>query len=560
MPPLTSTQIKGAKKSLDRSKLPLVIAVVGHRDPIASEVPNLCKAFRNDLQELMKELPSTPITMLNGLATGMDSEAAEVFLDLIAKQKQRNPLTPDHKLVAALPKKVENYRNDFEEGEEKERFDKLLSQSDFVLDRSNCSSLGCLEKPDKDPPNPDCYAKQGMFLVRHCFLLFAFYNGCETLEVGGTSQSVAMQKGEVHSMFLNVDEVLATREPSGLIEYDTPREKNNDSCNLNKTKNKYWMGTKQKSKLKDLLEIAKKVDVINQEISNTSITLSSWAPLATSLWSFVDTKASSSKRLYLLWGFLLLGFGWLISISLAKPPWQSIGLLMIFAAIVLFPSARRGPKHAFIEYRCMAEALTVQDFWVNLNIDVDAADLFHSQLHLELGWIRTILRARKVQLITRSKKAFSSFEATALAAESWIANQVNWLDKRIIEQKLLDRILNKLIQVTLFTTLALSLIAIAPVFSTPLMWFTEGGIATFVALLACRQLLGYEETNARYQRSRDQFSRGLKAIEKAKTTSYDEAQKHQRLRCAFEAVGREKLDELNDWVADQLKRSYNPGG
>ena len=119
--PTSST--KSPKKSLDRSCLPLVIAVAGHRDPIASEVPRLREAFRNDLQALMKELPVTPLVMLNGLACGMDSEAAEIFLDLVAEQRKLNPIIPDHKLIAALPKRKENYRNDFTIGPERERFE-----------------------------------------------------------------------------------------------------------------------------------------------------------------------------------------------------------------------------------------------------------------------------------------------------------------------------------------------------------------------------------------------------------------------------------------------------
>ena len=555
--PTSST--KSPKKSLDRSCLPLVIAVAGHRDPIASEVPRLREAFRNDLQALMKELPVTPLVMLNGLACGMDSEAAEIFLDLVAEQRELNPIIPDHKLIAALPKRKENYRNDFTIGPERERFEKLLSNCHVVLDPSNCANLRDEKNPDVDLPSPDCYGKQGMFLVRHCFFLFAFYNGYETLEVGGTSQSVAMQKGEVHSMFLNVDEVLATREPSALIEYDTPRQKNSDSSH-HRSSDKYWIGTDQKKTLRDLLEIPRKLEAINKEVANPSLTLLQWAPLRTAMWAYVDGKASSSKRFYLIWGLTLLLSGWLISISLVEPPWQSLGLLMIFVALVVFPSSKSGPKQSFIEYRCLAEALTVQDFWIDLGVQVDAADLFHTQLHLELGWIRTVLRARKIHLMTRQDNKLPPIQTTTLATETWITNQVSWLNQRIIEQKLLDRLLNRLIQGSLIATLTLSLLAITPVLRTPLMWFTEGGIATFVALLACRQLLGYEETNARYERSRDQFSRGLKAIEKAKSTSSDNSQKIQRLRCAFEAVGREKLDELNDWVADQLKRSYNPGG
>ncbi len=33
-----------------------------------------------------------------------------------------------------------------------------------------------------------------------------------------------------------------------------------------------------------------------------------------------------------------------------------------------------------------------------------------------------------------------------------------------------------------------------------------------------------------------------------------------RQRLVLEAVGREKIDELNDWVGDQLQRVYTLGG
>jgi len=33
-----------------------------------------------------------------------------------------------------------------------------------------------------------------------------------------------------------------------------------------------------------------------------------------------------------------------------------------------------------------------------------------------------------------------------------------------------------------------------------------------------------------------------------------------RRRLVMEAIGREKIDELNDWVGDQLQRVYRPGG
>jgi sulfite reductase beta subunit-like hemoprotein len=78
--------------------------------------------------------------------------------------------------------------------------------------------------------------------------------------------------------------------------------------------------------------------------------------------------------------------------------------------------------------------------------------------------------------------------------------------------------------------------------------------------LAYSDLIGYAETADRYQRSLCQFERGQTALS---ILSQDVEERPERAkarqRIVVEALGREKLDELNDWVAGQLERSYAPG-
>ena len=56
-----------------------MLGVVGHRDPIAEVMPLLEANFRRQLEQLVRELPHTPLLMLNGLAEGIDTMAARVF-------------------------------------------------------------------------------------------------------------------------------------------------------------------------------------------------------------------------------------------------------------------------------------------------------------------------------------------------------------------------------------------------------------------------------------------------------------------------------------------------
>ena len=76
-------QLTGTGLLQDPGAIPLVVAVAGHRDPIPEDIPLLRQKFRELISELMTQLPSTPVVLLNGLAAGMDSEAAEVFLELV---------------------------------------------------------------------------------------------------------------------------------------------------------------------------------------------------------------------------------------------------------------------------------------------------------------------------------------------------------------------------------------------------------------------------------------------------------------------------------------------
>lgn len=557
---------------IDASPVPLVVAVVGHRDPIADNLTLLRSQFREDLEQLLQKLPHTPLLMLNGLASGMDSEAAEVFLEVIREDRQRRPDGPEHQLVAALPKRVASFQSqDFPDPVERRRLDVLLAQCDAVLDPSNCAELRGEAPPGAELPSPACYGQQGVFLVRHAYLLFAFHNGVETMDVGGTAQSVAIQKGEVHPLFLNVDEVIAAREPGALIEYDTPRYKT--QFQGERPPRTYWLESQSRAphrpgeaapnlfELNDLLAIPRKLEAINCSLASDPPALPSWAARPTALWGYADAIATRFKASYLRWALVLMLGGWLISLLLSQQPWQSLGLVLIVVALLLFPRFQQGPKHRFIVHRCLAEALTVQDYWAELGVERDAADLFQSQLHRDLAWIRTVLRARRVQLLVRFSTAPEPIEPVARQVRGWIEGQVHWLEKTIERQSRQDRWLLRGALACFSAGLMLSFATVLTPGSPGLLaWITEACIAGFVAVLAYRELLGHEDTNARYARSRDQFRRGLKAFDQALETEASQPQRLQRLRCALEAVGREKLDELNDWVADQLKRMYKPGG
>tara|TARA_B100000315_G_C14365206_1_gene490337 strand:+ start:246 stop:536 length:291 start_codon:yes stop_codon:yes gene_type:complete len=72
--------------------LPLVVAVTGHRELVADEVPQIRARVKSLFEELCEKYPYSSLTILSPLAEGADMLAAEVALEL------------DLDLVVPLPK------------------------------------------------------------------------------------------------------------------------------------------------------------------------------------------------------------------------------------------------------------------------------------------------------------------------------------------------------------------------------------------------------------------------------------------------------------------------
>lgn len=583
---LTSQELLATGLVQDPGAIPLVIGVAGHRDPRPEDLPVLRERCRSLLVELMELLPHTPLLMLNGLAAGMDTEAAEIFLDVTSEQRRSRPEAPNHQLVAALPKPKELYiKEDFKEdgepinAEERQRLIDLLQKADAILDGDNCQELtapSIRSGETRDRFDPRCYGKQGMFLVRHCYLLLAFSNGIDSGKIGGTSQTVAMQRGELYPLFMDVDEVIAAREPGVVVEVTTPRESDDMRyCPVGAVR--YWgenldgsrtesneMTTLEKQSLRSLL----KISPIPYKLESINSRLGHWPPaevhgdMQSSLWRYADHQANLMKKRYVLWCRLVMVGSVAVGLSISHQAWQAVGLLVVLAAVVIFPRLQQGPKLLFIQWRCLAESLLVTDQWAALNINSDTADLFHSHTNQNFAWMRTVLRARRLQLMAiQSKPSMRApFPEAMDCCRLWIVNQAKWLESTIKKQQVYDQSSLWFGMASFTVTVILSLLYSIIGFNQIDELWSELGIATTAALLGYRELMGYGDTNARYGRSLAQFRRAVKALTAAKADPGEPEMLPYRKRLVVQAVGMEKIDELNDWVGDQLQRVYKPGG
>ena len=583
---LNSSTLLDTGLTQDPGCVPLVIGVAGHRDPKPEHLPVLKERCKQILIDIFNHLPNTPILMINGLAAGMDSVAAEIFIELINEQKSKFSNCPRHMMVGALPKPRNLYlAEDFpDNGDEDNRLTrmrtvKLLNQCDAVLDPDNCDELKKFQHIQTSQGNSSdsaCYGRQGLFLVRNCYLLIAFSNGKDSGKIGGTSQTVALQRGQLSPLFLDIEEVMADRNPGIVVEIFTPRLSDHRE-NRPVGHARFWseysendnnLGTNQRSLEKASLDDLLRHPEYPSTLNSINLALRHYPPvdsygegLQSSLWRYADSKANEHKQKYIRWCRLLMFTSVLLALGLSQPEWQSIGLLIVLAAIIIFPRLQEGPKLEFIQWRCLAESIKVTDHWAALQIQTDAANLFHSQTNKKFSRIRTIVRSRRLQLMSQQTNPSLKppFPECIERTQIWISGQLKWLTKTISKQYSWDRVLLTISITSFILTLALSFGDRIGLISIHEMW-TESGMAITAAFFGYRELLGYSDTNARYSRSKIHFQRAKDALKLIKEKTEDPGTINYRMRLIVEAIGHEKIDELNDWVGDQLQRVYSPGG
>ncbi len=157
-----------------------VVGITGHRDVSAANV-DLVKTIEKVLAGLRDQAGSKPVTLLSCLAEGADRLVARLAADTIGAS-----------LVAPLPFAPEEYEKDFASAQSRREFYDLLGEAQlwFVVD----------DDGGRDGDRSCSYACVGAWLVAHCDVLIAVWDGKPPRGDGGTGQLVEwVVKGQVPS-------------------------------------------------------------------------------------------------------------------------------------------------------------------------------------------------------------------------------------------------------------------------------------------------------------------------------------------------------------------------
>ena len=537
--------------------LPIVISIVGHRDPLPTGIEKNRNLFKEDLYKLAKEFSDSPIYMLNGLASGMDLIAAEVFLKLCLEHEAGL----QHRLIGVLPKPLQEYKTEVGK-DELNLFETIISSDQtHLLDPCNCIPLRCSDELIKKN-NDECYLRQSLFLVEHSSVLFAFTDGVNNGKKGGTSYAVQMAKNQIHSFPINSSSFFSDHAPIGIVEYYTERLSTNNSNDASPFSARYWKQQDSKDSLSEIITASKKVNLINHNLKKAISRLPVNSSLT--LWKFIDQMATEHKSRYQHRLLLFLVLGFVTAMTLVRPGWQIVGLTIIVVSVYYLPWIQAKFRQNFIAFRCLAESLLILEDWFNFGIYRNPADLFRTSLHNDLEWVRSALRSGSINLFVDQGcfKNNTSQDQTS-TYQTKIEGQLQWLASSIRKQSRNDF---KLLVGTGFIYLLAcgsSLIFLLSneqtLYKELFDWVTESFMALLVIAIGFRELMGFQEINARYARSINQIKMRLDELKTAcRASSNNHADRDKTIRNAVQAIGTEKMDELNDWVSDQLRRSFTP--
>jgi len=362
---------------------------------------------------------------------------------------------------------------------------------------------------------------------------------------------------------VSVEEVLNKQETGVLVVHRTPRRRP-DSPRVQAGAVSFWpdcdaSGVEIPA---PLLTIPRHLEVMNAAIAQPGLKAEDYGEgTNTRLWTLANKEAGDNKKEYVLLCRILVILGFvLVLLAQLMTFGQGLWWGLLLVAFLVFPRLQERPKQEFISQRCLAECLSVQHLWAAADIKESAADLFLSRSHSELGWIRTVVRSVRLQLLSQYTTEGQHQVEALERAQQWIDGQVMYLSKAIRTLAGKALLWRRLAAVLAVSAVVLAMLQSLPQAPDTLASWVVVLLAGFASAVAYRELMGYQDTKERYALSLEQFIRAqqaMAAIDPALDSPSQQAFAREQL--VVEAIGREKLDELNHWVSDQLQRVYAPG-
>ncbi|WP_425916450.1 hypothetical protein [Pseudomonas sp. GWSMS-1] len=543
--------------------IPIVLAISGHRDLLATDIPAIRQTLHTELAALRKRYPHSRLQLLNGLAEGADWLAAEVALECGLE------------LIAVLPMRQADYELDFATPETLAHFHLLLSKASQVRIAPLNDALADSASRDSS------YQALGIYLAQHAQRLYALWDGnAEKPLPGGTADVVRLCREGIPSE----DNPLAQPETCQVQHLRCNRKKNPQAYTAQEVNQwspeagdkvgatyKYWEEIFHS--INDFNQAASKIDNDPAgEVAKSRQWLVGEANYPPNIESSVQTfaiadalaRARQEQRQTILWLLSLLVFLSVLFQQLHLGPdmqwyWLAshIGLgFTAFFAYRFFFSGAHNSEAQYMDWRALAEGLRVQTFWQAAGIDECASNYYLNNQRDELDWIRHAIRNITVNTAASTNEANIDW-----VKQRWLTDQRKFflsggssVAKKQQKLRSLKLISRSLFGAGAMTTAALLLGPFINLTAAALPWLSLVAAILFVLAAVCRNhanLMAYEEDANRYQKMGSLFERAIQVLEQHQLNTDTASSRNILL-----AIGKEALAENGEWLLLHRQRKF----
>jgi hypothetical protein len=565
--------------------LSLVVAVTGHRDLLAEEIPAIRETVRDFLAGLKERHGDRALRVMTALAEGADRLVAEEAMSLGIE------------LIVLLPMPVAVYARDFEAEGSAAEFDSLLRQAAEVYELPLPEGVAQDELSRSAEARARQYAQLGIFLCAHCHILLALWDGKPSSELGGTGQIVRFHHDDVipgYTTSTVASKQMLVDDESDLVYHIVcSRRRPNGAPHTDLEPLDWWWFTKDRNnpRSKQLPEQHRLIFKRSSEFVGDavrfaeSIEREKYPLLDKEAQKYLPAGLENIDRLFCIADWLaihfqkrtltgfrvthvlafLMGLMFLLYSEVSTVQYFLLAFLLffLFAAAVQYVATREGWHRKYLDYRALAEGLRVQFYWCaagvhSENVSKFAHDNFLQTQDPELGWIRNVMRVAGMRC-----DAEPSAKATALqfVLREWIGNgdtgQLGYFRKKALERMRKNRTTERLARMSLLASVLViaSMIVAGSIMPEDLRHALMVAMGSVLLLFGIRQ--AYAHSTAEKELIK-QYEFMLRIFHNAKRR-LDNAENAREQRQILRALGGSALDEHAEWILMHRERSLDQG-
>ncbi len=399
--------------------VPLIVAVTGHRDLVAAELPGIRERIQAFLSELRTDYPDRGVTVMSALAEGADRVVAEEALEL------------DIPLIVPLPMPGALYIDDFDSIKAQESFDYLCSRAAEFYELPITPGNTPESIREHGPNRTQQYAQLGVYLCAHCHILLALWDGKETDKLGGTAQVVRFHHDDVmpgYTPEAAASGLILADDESDLVYHivcSRDREGGEPAEPLQALDYWWYSLDKDEPRAKQIPDKYRRVFRYTSEFSadalehENSIRKEAYPLLDAGSFEklpagvrdidhvfraadwlaiyFQKRMLFALKATHLL--AMLMGLMYIIYSDLLPKQYFLYAFLGFFAAAAAIHAygSRESWHRKYLDYRTLAEGLRVQFYWAAAGVTSGTVSKFTHDNFLQtqdpdLGWIRNVMR------------------------------------------------------------------------------------------------------------------------------------------------------------------------